>query len=316
MKTRKEQKDVYEMINEIILEKLQQGTMPWKKSWNTFGPARNYVTNKPYRGFNALLLGMISGSFEYPLYVTFNQVKQLGGFIKKGSKSLPVIYWKMLYYSSRTSKAIAPEDLKKHDPDDVNNIPLLRYYSVFNIDCAEGIEFKLPGGNYINNPIERCESIIQEMPNRPAIKYSGSQPCYNAVTDEIKIPKINNFTSEAEYYAALFHELGHSTGHISRLNRETLSEPAFYASKNYCQEELVAEIASCFVCNEAGIMNETIDNSASFIDFWQTSLKEILKEDKRFFIKASSEAQKAADYILNRIEEKELIPVIEEVEGT
>ncbi len=315
MKTRKEQKDVYEMINNIILEKLQQGTMPWKKSWNTFGPARNYVTDKPYRGFNALLLGMMGASFNYPLFVTFNQIKQLGGNIKKGSKSLPVIYWKMLYYSSRTSKAIILEDLKKHDPDDINTIPLLRYYSVFNIDCAEGIEFKLPGGNYINNPVERCESIIQEMPNKPVVTFGGDQPCYNAVKDEVKIPDINNFTSEAEFYAALFHELSHSTGHQTRLNRETLSEPAFYASKNYCLEELVAEIASCFLCNEAGIMDETIENSASYINFWKTSLKEILKEDKRFFIKASSEAQKAADYILDRIEERNLIPDVEKFEG-
>ncbi len=240
MKTIKDKTDVYEMINNMILEKLQQGTLPWKKTWNSFGPARNYVTNKPYRGFNALILGMIGANFDYPLFMTFNQVKQLGGFVKKASKGFPVIFWKKLYYSEETSKRIMPDELKDHDPDDVKVIPLLRYYNVFNIDSIEGVEFKLPGGNYVSNPIERCENIILDMPNRPALIKGGDQPKYNPAKDVVKVPDIKDFTSEAEYYAALFHELGHATGHVSRLNRETLTKPAAFGSKIYCQEELVA----------------------------------------------------------------------------
>lgn len=318
MKTKKEKTDVYEMINNMILEKLQQGTLPWKKTWNSFGPARNYVTNKPYRGLNALILGMIGANFDYPLFMTFNQAKQLGGFVKKGSKGFPVIFWKKLYYSEETSKRIMPDELKDHDPDDVKVVPLLRYYKVFNIDSIEGVEFKLPGGNYVNNPIERCENIILDMPNRPALLKGGDQPKYNPVKDIVKVPDIRDFTSEAEFYAAFFHELAHSTGHSSRLNRETLTKPASFGSKIYCQEELVAEVASCFLCNEAGIMNDVIDNSAAYIKHWHERLTEILKEDKRFFIKASAEAQKAADYILNRLEDshQENSPVYEKVEGS
>jgi antirestriction protein ArdC len=285
MKTMKDQKDVYEMINNIILEKLRQGTVPWMKNWNSFGPARNYVTDKPYRGFNALFLGMMGANFDYPLFITFNQVKQLGGSVKKGSKSLPVIYWKKLYYSSRTSKSIRPEDLKNHTQDEINVIPLLRYYSVFNIDCTEGIDFKLPGENFINNPSGLCEKIVSGMPNKPEIVFGGDQPYYNAATDTVKIPHINNFTSEAEYYAAMFHELSHSTGHATRLNRETLAQPAFYASEAYCMEELVAEIAACFICHEAGIVDKTIDNSASYIGFWQDSLQKILNGRQEVFPK-------------------------------
>jgi len=236
MKTKKEKTDVYEMINNMILEKLQQGTLPWKKTWNSFGPARNYVTKKPYRGLNALIMGMIGANFDYPLFMTFNQVKQLGGFVKKGSKGFPVIFWKKLYYSETTSKRIMPNELKDNDPNDLNVIPLLRYYKVFNIDSIEGVEFKLPGGNYVNNPIERCENIILDMPKRPALVKGGDQPKYNLAKDIVKVPDIKDFTSEVEYYAALFHELSHAAGHATRLNRETLTKLAAFGSKIYCQD--------------------------------------------------------------------------------
>ncbi len=90
MKTTQERKDVYGIINSMIMEKLQQNTLPWKQSWNKFGPARNYISGKPYRGINAMLLNHTQS--EYPLFLTFNQVKELGGHIKKGSKGNIVVF--------------------------------------------------------------------------------------------------------------------------------------------------------------------------------------------------------------------------------
>lgn len=86
MKTTSEKKDMYAIINNMIMEKLQSGKAPWRQTWNDFGPARNYVSKKPYRGINALILNNME--FEYPLYLSFLQVKELGGYIKKGSKSV------------------------------------------------------------------------------------------------------------------------------------------------------------------------------------------------------------------------------------
>lgn len=285
MKTTHEKKDMYQVINSMILDKLKQGTAPWKQTWNSFGPARNYVSGKPYRGINALILG--NAGFEYPLFMTFLQAKELGGHIRKGSESIPVIYYKKLQIENG---------------EEVKSIPFLRYYSVFNIACVEGADLKLPT-KYRNSPIEYCEDIVSGMSNKPAIVHRGDEPHYNAKEDRVEIPVRSNFTTSEEYYATLFHELSHSTGHESRLNRESLVKPSPYGSREYCEEELIAEIATCFLCGEAGIENSTLDNSASYIKVWHDRLVRILKEDNRIFVRASAQAQKATDYILSRVEE-------------
>lgn len=285
MKTTSERKNMYEVINNMIVEKLQNGKMPWKQTWNNFGPARNYVSKKPYRGINALILN--NTEYEYPLFLTFLQVKELGGYIKKGSKSIEVIYWKTLEFEN---------------DEKTKRIPFLRYYNVFNVDCVEGVKLKLPT-SYANHPIGCCERIINDMPSKPIIEHGGDEPHYNRREDKVKILHRGNFILSDEYYATLFHELAHSTGHASRLNREECMKPSVYGSRDYCKEELVAEIATCFLCGEAGIANNTIDNSAAYIQFWVERLTHMLKEDQKAFVRASAQAQKATDFIMNRVEE-------------
>jgi antirestriction protein ArdC len=285
MKTTSEKKDMYAAINNMIMEKLQNGKAPWRQTWNDFGPARNYVSKKPYRGINALILN--NTDFEYPLYLSFLQAKELGGNIKRGSKSIEVIYWKTLEFENE---------------EKIKRIPFLRYYNVFNIECVDGVKFKLPA-KYINDSIDQCESIINDMPSKPIIEHGGDEPCYSWKEDRIKIPHRDNFTLSDEYYATLFHELAHSTGHESRLNRETGMKPAIYGSSDYCKEELVAEIATCFLCGESGITNNIIDNSSAYIQFWLERLTNLLREDNKAFVKAAAQAQRATDFILSRIEE-------------
>jgi antirestriction protein ArdC len=228
--------------------------------------------------------------FEYPLYLTFLQAKELGGHIKKGSKSIEVIYWKTLEFENE---------------DKIKKIPFLRYYNVFNIECVDGINIKLPT-KYVNDPIEQAETIIRDMPSKPIIEHGGDQPYYNWKEDKVKVPHRDNFILSDEYYATLFHELAHSTGHESRLNRETCMKPAAYGSRDYCKEELVAEIATCFLCGEAGIANNIIDNSSAYIQFWLERLTHLLREDNKAFIRASALAQKATDFILHRVEQPAL----------
>ena len=285
MKTRTERKDMYAIINDMIMEKLQSGKMPWKQTWNNFGPARNYVSKKPYRGINALILNNME--YEYPLFLTFLQVKELGGYIKKGSKSIEVIYWKTLEFDN---------------DEKIKRIPFLRYYNVFNVDCIDGIRLKLPE-RYANDPIDACETIVKDMPSKPIIEHGGDEPHYNWREDKVKVPHRENFILSDEYYATLFHELAHSTGHESRLSREGCMRPSIYGSREYCKEELVAEVATCFLCGEVGIANNTVDNSAAYIQFWIDRLTHMLKEDNKAFIRASAQAQKATDFIMNRIEE-------------
>lgn len=285
-----ERKDVYGIINATIIEKLEQGVLPWNQTWNSFGPARNYISNKAYRGINAMLLNNTKS--EYPLFITFNQVKDLGGTVRKGSKGNMVVFWKKLYYGKEGK--IDMRKLCDHAPEDVTTIPLLRYYYVFNIDCVEGVDFKLPEKNILLTPLESCERIITGMPKPPVVEHGGDEPSYNWGLDRISMPHLDNFQSTEEYYATFFHELAHSTGHPTRLNR-----PDKQARKEYSFEELIAETTACFLCNEAGIADKIIDNSASYIKHWLIIVKDIVKEDERFLVRAFAQAQFAADYILD-----------------
>jgi antirestriction protein ArdC len=277
-----ERKNAYARVNEMIKERMQQGVAPWKQTWSSFGPARNYMSKKAYRGINALILN--NTPHEYPLFLTFRQVKEMGGYVRRGSKSIEVIYWKTLQYENE---------------EKVTRIPFLRFYNVFNIDCVDGIRLKLPT-SYVNDPIETCESVINDMPLRPVIRHGGDEPSYDILHDMIRIPARENFILSDEYYSTLFHELAHATGHSSRLDREGCRSSHAFGSILYCKEELVAEMTSCFLCGECGIVNKTIDNSSAYISWWVDRLKRLTSEDERCLVRASVLAQKAVDYILRR----------------
>jgi antirestriction protein ArdC len=134
------------------------------------------------------------------------------------------------------------------------------------------------------------------MPLRPAIKYGGDRACYSPTLDQIKLPKRNAFKSPEEFYCTAFHELAHASGHSSRLGRKGVLEPSYFGSHDYSQEELVAEFGASMLCGFAGIEQQTLDNSAAYIQGW---LK-VLRGDKKLAIIAAGQAQLAADYILNR----------------
>ena len=144
--------------------------------------------------------------------------------------------------------------------------------------------------------IERAEQIITGMPYRPEIKHGGNRAAYSPMLDYVKLPEPTSFELPEEYYSTAFHELSHATGHESRVGRKGVLEPSYFGSHEYSKEELVAEMAACFLCGHAGIENSTIENSAAYIAGWLRSLK----NDKALLIHAAAQAQKASDYILNR----------------
>src|SRR6185369_12446288 len=165
---------------------------------------KNIVSKKEYRGVNLFLLAC--NEFSSPWYLTFNQCQDKGGHIIKGSKSTPVIFWKWL-------------DKKDSDPvDGVNGkIPLLRYYSVFNIEQTEGITPPEPEETHNHfDPITRAEEIIANMPLRPEIKYGGNRAFYSPTLDYIQLPHLHTFDSSEEAACCKFHEAVHSTGHVNR----------------------------------------------------------------------------------------------------
>lgn len=281
---------VYEVINQRIMELLDQGTVPWRKPWNAEGNMpKNLVSMKEYRGVNLFLLNTMP--YSSPYWMTFKQVQDKGGFVRRGEKSTPVIFWKWLDRN----------DLEVSDEKQTIKckVPLLRYYSVFNLDQVENIN--APEPNEIVNefsPIERAEEIISTMPCRPDIRYGGNRAYYSPTLDYIQMPPRHSFESPEEYYSTCFHELTHATGHVDRLGRKSILEPSYFGSHEYSKEELVAEMGAAFLCGHSGIEQNTLENSAAYIQGWLKALK----NDWKLLIHAAAQAQKASNYILNRKE--------------
>lgn len=273
---------VYDVITDRIINMLEAGTIPWHKPWN--GSQQNLVSKKDYRGINPLLLS--SMHFSSPYWLSYKQAQSLGGQVKKGEKGTPVIFWKM---SIETDENEEPTGKK---------IPFLRYYSVFNIDQCENIPSeKIPKLEQIEfSPISQCEKIVSNMPKCPIIKHNEPRAYYSPMSDFVNMPKQNLFESAVKYYSTLFHELTHSTGHSSRLDRKGVTNLCRFGSTNYSKEELVAEMGACFLCGHTGIENKTIDNSASYIKSWLSHLR----NDNKLVIHAAAAAQKAADFILKK----------------
>lgn len=278
--------DVYQIITDRVLAILEAGTVPWRKPWN-YGSERgplNLVSKKHYQGINWFLLACTA--FGSPYWLTFKQAQQLGGNVLKGEKGTPIIFWKI--YEKEDAKA---EDGKKR-------LPLLRYYTVFNVEQCDGIA--VPDSDvttwHEHDPIEAAEKVILTMPNRPIVEIGGVRACYSPLRDHVQIPDLFRYERTEEYYSTFFHELAHSTGHKSRLNREGVTGDHFFGDSVYSREELVAEMAAAFLCGHTGIENATIHNSAAYLQSWIKALR----GDKRLAITAAAQAQKAADYILNR----------------
>ncbi len=290
--------NVYEIVNKRIIELLDEGTVPWRKPWKSSGGPRNLISKKPYRGINSFILNC--SPYESDFYLTFNQAKQKGGSVRKGEKSTLVIFWKWLDRKDTDSS----EGASLASPGSpTGKIPLLRYYNVFNLDQVDGIEHpKEPEIDNPFTPIEQAEQIIENMQFKPDFKYGGNRACYSPQLDYIQLPPKEAFNSPEEFYSTAFHELLHSTGHASRLARKGITDPSYFGSHDYSQEELVAEFGASMLCGFSGIEQSTIVNSAAYIQGW---LK-VLKNDKKILVNTAAQAQKGADLILNKqAEEKQ-----------
>jgi antirestriction protein ArdC len=277
-------RDVYAIVTNLIIQKLENGIIPWKQPWRDIGVPRNLITQRPYRGMNLLLLSSLC--YEQNEFLTFNQVQDLGGRVKKGEKAHLVVLW--VWIDDNSNKRM--QDVKGR------KIPLLRYYFVFNVTQCTGLPKRVVQlETKQNDPIERCEEIVRAMPNPPKIVHNENEAYYHPLADFINMPKIQMFESSQSYYSTLFHELIHSTGYEGRLNRKELVEQTNFGSELYSIEELTAEIGSCYMTSYAGIAMKDLDNSVAYLQGW---LKR-LQDDNRLIVYASAHAQKAVDYILN-----------------
>ena len=268
---------VNEIITQKFIEALNSGTCPWKMPWKVFDIC-NGISKKNYRGINQFLLRMVSGD---NFFFTFNQVKELGGNIKKGAKAHLVVYYKLL----------------KREENETSGFPLMRYYKVFGLSDVENIKWKQPEqGKLEFSPIEEGDKLMSK--SLVPISYGGSRACYYPQKDKIDLPMKENFNSVEEFYATAFHEIGHA---MHKASGDKVGNG--FGSENYSKEELVAEIFANLCLNFCGIDSQKcFNNSASYLSNWL----EVLKKDMNFIISASSKAQKRFDAFIGKKESEEV----------
>ena len=277
--------NVYEMVTERIIAELEKGVIPWEKPWTGVrSGAYNRVSKRPYSLLNQMLLKHTGE------YATYKQWQDLGGQVKKGEKSEIVVFWK-IFEAEETNKDTGEKETKK--------IPLLRYYNVFHISQVEGVEPLAP--EQLNDevePIEEADKIITDYITREHIEFTecrSNEAYYSPSQDAVVVPMKEQYKVINEYYSTTFHELTHSTGHKNRLNRLETGAVAAFGSETYSKEELVAEIGSASLMNLLGIeTTKTFRNSAAYIQSWL----QVLRNDNKFIVSASSKAEKAVNYIL------------------
>jgi len=279
---------VHDIVLEKILQQLEKGEIPWKKGWIE-APPINYVTRNPYTGINVLLL---SKGGEY---LTFRQIQQLGGRIKKGAKAEIVVFFKPY------TKIVEEEDPETGEViENEKELLVLRYYHVFHLSDIEGIPSKLKKVEH--NPLQEAEKIIAGYKDAPKITHDDpNEAYYNAAKDLINVPEKGLFYDIYEYYSTLFHEIIHSTGHPKRLGRFKEDEGDIFGSETYSLEELVAEIGAAMLCQHAKIVEKTIKNNTAYIQAW---LKQ-LQNNKHWIFTAAGRAQRAVDYVLGIKPEEE-----------
>ena len=288
--------DAYQMATDKICELLEQGLKPWAKPWTSaINCAWSGSNGNVYSLLNQMLL--MTGKYKtlddafadiQGEWLTFKQALDRGGNVKKGEKGRKVVFFKML-------------EKEKQNPDDPDEVfPYLQVYTVFHVRQCEGIQQKYHTDCDTVYPFAEdatAESVAKEYIKREGIKYNpvkGNRAYYTPSLDTVVTPLPEQFADSNSYYMTLFHELTHSTGHESRLNR--LQKCASFGSEVYSTEELVAEIGSASIMATLGLeTGSTLNESAAYIKGWLKALK----NDKRMIVTASSRAEKAVRMILN-----------------
>ena len=292
-------------VVDTLISFIEQDPTQWEAGWYrapSVSPM-NGKTQKNYKGLNAFYLYVIAAMKGYrdPRWLTFNQVKELGGNVRNGEKSSEVFFW--TWYDKKTKKPFEAKTLEGMSEEEKleykkeNVRPVIKFYQVFNGQQCENI----PEYEVVQTPTmaeeERArqndliETVIAN--SEAPIQYNGgNRAYYSPMSDSIHLPEIKDFKTMQDYYATALHEIAHSTGHESRLNR---SLKGMFGSPDYAREELRAELASVFMQTELGISVEGkhFENHGAYLASWLKAVKDNPKE----FYSAASDAEKIADYV-------------------
>lgn len=286
--------DLYQRVTDTIVAELEKGVAPWVRPWKTLdarvggGPFNGY-TARGYRGINVwlLLIAAAERGYQDPRWFTYRQAQTLGAQVKRGEKSVTVIFWKQSAFKEKDEATGEMVDRK---------VPLLRSYNLFNAEQCSGVP-QLPGMESTKPELryEQAQALFTK--HGVDVRHGGDKAFFAPSMDFIQMPRIEAFESEEHYWGVMLHELTHWTGHGKRLSRDLSGR---FGSQAYAAEELVAEMGSAFLCAYLGVAGQL--RHPEYVGNWLT----VLKDDKRAVFKASSLAQAAADYVLGHtVEESE-----------
>jgi antirestriction protein ArdC len=278
-------RDLYTEVSARIVAEMEAGAVPWVKPWSATPGANtpcNAATNRPYSGCNVVLLWVAQATgYRTPRFLTFKQALELGGNVREGERGTKVYFVKQLQVHDKS----ADEDTA------TRLIPMMREYTVFNVDQCENLPARIitPREFKPRNAEHRDATIDEFLAGSGAtIREGVGEAYYRPSDDVISLPRFEAFKNAAHFYATAFHELGHWTGHKSRLARDLRHR---FGDRAYAAEELIAELCSAFLCAEFSIDGDL--RHAGYIQNWIG----LLKADSRAFFTACSKAQAAADYL-------------------
>lgn len=283
---------LYEEVTATIIAQLEAGVFPWVQPWSSaataLGLPRNAVSGRPYSGINVLILwgAVIEGGYASQDWLTFRQALAVGGCVRKGERGRTV------FYADRFTprKDNAPEhEQGSNDGDAARSIPFLKRFTVFNVAQCDGLSERLsasPAPLPERQPHSEAEALIAA--TGADFRVGGAQAFYVPALDYVQVPPQPAFAQQIDYYRTALHELGHWTGHASRLGRD---QSGGFGTPAYAREELCAELASAFLCAALGIVPTV--RHAHYLANWLA----VLRADSRAIFKAASQASKAADYL-------------------
>jgi antirestriction protein ArdC len=299
---------LYQEITDKIIAELEAGSVPWVQPWGTAAAKaplempKNGATQRRYSGINVLILwaAVIERGFAGQSWLTFRQALSLGGNVRKGEHGATVVY----------ADRFTPDEERRRaerDGDEPSAIPFLKRFTVFNTDQCENLPEELTTA-----PAPVPEGLI--LPNAETLiaatgadfRIGGERAFYSSAHDFIQVPRPEAYFEPINWHRTALHELGHWSGHVSRLGRDLSGS---FGSTLYAKEELVAEMASAFVCASLGIVPTV--RHADYIGSWL----ELLREDDRAIVRAASAASKAADYLLAFRSESDELPVSRKPDG-
>ena len=272
-------------VTDRLIAALERGTVPWQRPWAASGNVPTSVASgKPYRGINTLLLwaAQVDGGYDAPLWMTYKQAQALGGNVRKGEKGTTVVFWRIV---------------ERVEDGTAKKFPLLRTFTVFNVAQTEGVELppRFAKLTVVGEPVpvlDGAKAALDAYVDGPTVTHvRQDRAFYRPSTDSVTLPQLDQFETPEGYASTLFHELVHSTGHASRLARDT--EGACFGNETYAKEELVAEIGAAMLAAVVGV-DVQVEQSAAYVASWLRALK----DDRSLLISAAQQAQKAVDRIV------------------